>query len=197
MKTLSFILLTCTFTSVYAKEYTLELKAFETKTIWYDEFKTEDVEIINNSVSSINVAVIENKTGKTIKGFGLNKMAKATLLVNENGKLKLANESGRNIKIQLKTITRIIKEKTGDVYVQFTLRNNSAKAIPLIIPTVMNPNLSPFSNSGVSLKIGQEIYFKNKGKKEILLIVDDSIKNGSKLDVAKLIDERKKELKNK
>ncbi|MFY0671989.1 MAG: hypothetical protein JXQ87_01210 [Bacteroidia bacterium] len=197
MKALSFILLLCSFTTVYSKEYNIELTAFASEEIWYDEFLTEDVEIVNNTMASIEVAVINNSTGKKIKGFGLNKMAKATLLVNENCKLKLTNESGRKIKITLNTVSRKVNEKKSDVYIQFTLRNNSAKSIPLIIPTVMNPNLSPFSNSGVSLKIGQEIFFKNKGKKELLLVVDDSIKNGSKLDVAKLIEERKKELKKK
>lgn len=197
MKALSFILLLCSFTSVYSKEFNVELKAYASQEIWHDEFKLEDVEIDNNTMASITVAVIENSTGKTIKGFGLNKMAKATLWVNENCKLKLTNESGRNITIKLNTVERKQIEKTNDVYIQFTLRNNSAKSIPLIIPTVMNPNLNPFSNSGVSLKIGQEIYFKNKGKQELLLVVDESIKNGSKLDVAKLIEERKKELRKK
>ena len=43
--------------------------------------------------------------------------------------------------------------------VPFTLRNNSLKSIPLKIPGVMNPNLSPMSNSGVDLAEGQKVYF--------------------------------------
>lgn len=77
--------------------------------------------------------------------------------------------------------------------VSFTLRNNSLKSIPLIIPGVMNPNLSPKSNSGVSLKIGQEILFRYKGKKRVLLVVSSELE-GKKLDVAKLIREKKKEI---
>jgi hypothetical protein len=79
-------------------------------------------------------------------------------------------------------------------YVNFTLLNKSAKSIPLLIPNVMNPNLSPFSSSGVSLKIGQEILFRVNGKKYTLLVVDDSIEEGTEIEVDKLLKERKKEL---
>lgn len=83
--------------------------------------------------------------------------------------------------------------------VSFTLRNNSLKSIPLNIPGVMNPNLSPMSNSGVSLKVGQKIYFYPNGKKvfskkELLLEVTEDLK-GKTLKVNELIKEREKELK--
>ena len=58
----------------------------------------------------------------------------------------------------------------------------------------MNPNLSPYSKSGVELKIGQEIIFKAKGKKYVLLQVDASISDGDIIDVAKLLKEKKAEL---
>jgi hypothetical protein len=57
----------------------------------------------------------------------------------------------------------------------------------------MNPKLSPISNSGVSLKMGQKIYYKKRGKKKLLLIVDDKIKAGDKIDVAKLIADLEKD----
>ncbi len=75
--------------------------------------------------------------------------------------------------------------------ISFTLRNNSSKSIPLIIPGVMNPNLSPFSNSGVSLKVGQEIFFRHKGRKVLLLKVSDEIKNAEIIEVSTLIKKRK------
>lgn len=37
------------------------------------------------------------------------------------------------------------------------------QSIPLIIPTVMNPSLSPNSSSGVSLQSGREILYRYKG----------------------------------
>jgi len=83
-------------------------------------------------------------------------------------------------------------------FVEFTLHNKSLKSIPLRIPGVMNPNLSPLSDSGVNLKLGQEIYFYPKGtkigaKKRILLVVTKDL-DGKTLDVAKLIKERKEAL---
>lgn len=82
----------------------------------------------------------------------------------------------------------------GKDYVDFVLKNKTAQSISLIIPGVMNPNLSPFSKSSVGLKIGQEIFFKHKKKRYLLLKVDDTINDGEVLDVAKLIRERKNEL---
>ena len=79
-------------------------------------------------------------------------------------------------------------------YTSFTLRNNSAKSIPLNIPSVMNPNLSPFSNSGVSLKIGQEIFFYENKKKQLLLTVTSDLE-GDTLIVNELIKQRKGQLK--
>lgn len=76
--------------------------------------------------------------------------------------------------------------------VNFTLRNETEKSIPLRIPEVMNPNLSPMSNSGVTLKVGQEIYFYPKGKsifkkKELLLKVTSNLE-GKTLIVNELIE---------
>ncbi len=82
---------------------------------------------------------------------------------------------------------------TSTDYVKFQLRNPSLKSIPLSIPGVMNPNLSPMSNSGVTLKVGQKILFRYNGKKRVLLIVDSSLE-GQVLNVSKLIQKRKKEL---
>lgn len=80
--------------------------------------------------------------------------------------------------------------------VSFKLRNTGLKSIPLEIPGVMNPKLSPLTWSGLSLKIGQKIYFLNKGNREILLKIDRSLE-GKKLNIKKLIKKRKKELAKK
>ncbi|MCB0704090.1 MAG: hypothetical protein KDC34_02230 [Saprospiraceae bacterium] len=77
--------------------------------------------------------------------------------------------------------------------VTFTLRNGSMESIPLKIPGVMNPNLSPMSNSGVILDVGQKIFFSYKGKKELLLLVTSDLE-GQTLLVNKLIKKRKAEL---
>lgn len=60
-----------------------------------------------------------------------------------------------------------------------TFYNGSFKSIPLIIIGVMNPNLSAKSNSGVSLYVGQKVYFLPNGKrnsKALLFTVDATFK---------------------
>lgn len=71
--------------------------------------------------------------------------------------------------------------------ISLTLKNSSLKSIPLIIPNVMNPNLSPKSNSSVNLKFGQEIFYKHKGRKRLLLRVNNNIQDGDVIDVKELI----------
>ena len=92
------------------------------------------------------------------------------------------------------SIDQSVEVPKGKEKVSFTLRNKSLKKIPLIIPRVMKPNLSPMSNSGVTLKEGQKILFKFNGKRETLLVVSRDLQ-GTKVDVAKLVRERKRELR--
>jgi hypothetical protein len=78
-----------------------------------------------------------------------------------------------------------------------TIHNGSFTTIPLIIPGVMNPNLSPKSNSGVSLDVGQKVYFFPNGKRnkrELLFIVASSWKKDTILQIDKIIKQRKSEL---
>jgi len=77
--------------------------------------------------------------------------------------------------------------------VPLILKNNTLRSIPLEIPGVMNPNLSPLSYSGVELNVGQEVYFLHQGERYLLLEVSEKLAN-KKIKVAKLIKQRKKEL---
>ncbi|MEY3443164.1 MAG: hypothetical protein RLZZ519_1445 [Bacteroidota bacterium] len=77
--------------------------------------------------------------------------------------------------------------------VPFTLHNGSLKSIYLKIPGVMNPNLSPVSDSGVDLAVGQQIFFFVKKKKYLLLEVTENLA-GKRLVVDDLIRQRKREL---
>lgn len=78
-------------------------------------------------------------------------------------------------------------------YANFTLQNTSVNSIPLWIPGVMNPKLSPFSESSVGLAVGQKVFFKYKGKKEVLLVVSEE-QDKQTLNVLKLIKAREEEL---
>lgn len=81
--------------------------------------------------------------------------------------------------------------------IPMTFHNGSFASIPLVIPGVMNPNLSAKSNSGVGLDVGQKVYFFPNGKKknkEILFIVAATWKNDTILQIDKMIKKRKIEL---
>lgn len=80
--------------------------------------------------------------------------------------------------------------------INFTFHNGSLQSIPLVIPTVMNPNLSPLSNSGITLDMGQVVYYfpnGKKGKQEVLFVVDDTFKDGEVLEIDQLIKAKQKE----
>jgi len=81
--------------------------------------------------------------------------------------------------------------------IPMTFHNGSFKSIPLIIPGVMNPNLSPKSNSGVSLDVGQKVYFFPNGKKKnraLLFVVEATWKKDTILQIDEIIEKRKIEL---
>jgi len=78
--------------------------------------------------------------------------------------------------------------------IPMTFHNGSLKSIPLNIPGIMNPNLSPISDSGVTLEVGQKVfYFPNgkKGKKELLFEVDDTFKKDTILQIHEIIRQKK------
>ncbi len=79
--------------------------------------------------------------------------------------------------------------------VPFSLMNKGLKSIPLHIPGVMNPNLSPYSRSGVTLPVGKKVYwYPKKGKKAELFTVSSEMRN-QHLSVDSIIAIRKAELK--
>lgn len=85
---------------------------------------------------------------------------------------------------------------TAQKSINFTFHNGSLKSIPLVIPSVMNPNLSPMSNSGITLDLGQVVYYFPNGKKrkkEVLFVVDDTFKDGDVLQIDQLIKAKQKE----
>lgn len=173
----------------------VNIPAGESVELDYNDFKYTDVELKNKSMKQIEVSVLSKDSDKRLRSFGLNKLAKEEVMVESTSKLILKNKNDSPVSVKLSTSKGVNPNRTiSTKKVDFTLRNSSNKSIPLIIPTVMNPNLSPESTSGVSLQMGQEILFKVRGRKYVLLTVDESIQKGDILDVAKLLPERKKEL---
>jgi hypothetical protein len=83
----------------------------------------------------------------------------------------------------------IVIASTPEGNVSFTLRNGSATSIPLKIENVMNPNLSPFSNSGVTCEEGTKIFYKRKGKWIEILVVTPELE-GEVIQVNQLLKEK-------
>ncbi len=162
----------------------------------YPDYIRYSVELKNKSRKEIEVRVKSRTTGEFFSGFGLAPKGEATVTVNNQGILEIKNPSDKDVKVAMSSPEEqdATRPLTSASSVSFTLHNSSAKSIPLVIPGVMNPNLSPFSNSGVDLEMGQEIFFKVKSKKYLLLMVDDLIAPGARIDVPKLIKQRKSEL---
>lgn len=165
------------------------IPARQSVALTYAEFADYDVRLSNRSGKQVNVSVVDPNTDKQVSGFGLGPMGNAVLHVAPGNILKLKNTSERDISITLNFVERKPKPKADSNVktVNFTLHNSSLKSIPLIIPGVMKPNLSPLSNSGVSLKTGQEIYYRKGLKKVLVLTVDENVKDGDKIDMAKRI----------
>ncbi len=174
---------------------TVKIPAGESIVLDYPEFAYCYAHLKNKGTQNVEVSVIDKKSDERLRSFGLNKWANEKIIVESTSNLILRNTNKKltTVRVDVKPTAKP-KILAANTRVEFSLQNSSAKSIPLIIPTVMNPNLSPFSKSGVTLKIGQEVLFKAKGKKRILLVVDDSIKDGDVIDVAKLLPSRKREL---
>lgn len=193
-KLAAYILLLITF-NLNAKTKKVEIEPNQTLQLSYEEFSQFNVKIKNSSSVEIDVSVNEKVSGKKVKGFGLPSKNSAVVRVEDGRELRLINNSNEKVTIELSFIERKVKKNTPQgPYIKFTLRNGSGESIPLIIPNVMNPNLSPYSNSGVSLMVGQEILFKYKGKKRVLFVVTEDIKEGDKIEVSSILERRMKEI---
>jgi hypothetical protein len=158
----------------------------------YPLYKGFTIKIWNESKYVVGVSARDKKTDSLRKSFGLEKGSRATLEVNEDQYLQFENRFLTPIKVAYmlekgapgsKKTNRPLTQQRA-----FYLENNTAQTLPLRIPGVMNPNLEPFSRSGVDLPNGQKIYLELKGKRILLLTVTDTILHGARIDIARLIE---------
>ena len=153
------------------------------------------IEIKNLSNQPLDIATIQTVSGEQLSGFGLAPKGRATISVPSLALLQISNNTPAKAEIAINPISLPAPEENPeDLYISFTLRNETAQSIPLIIPGVMNPNLSPFSNSGVRLKLGQQINFRQGLKTYTLLTVSPDIEEGAVLEIGALLKEKKIEL---
>ena len=153
------------------------------------------IEIKNLSNQPLDIATIQTVSGEQLSGFGLAPKGRATISVPSLALLQISNNTPAKAEIAINPISLPAPEENPeDLYISFTLRNETAQSIPLIIPGVMNPNLSPFSNSGVRLKLGQQINFRQGLKTYTLLTVSPDTEEGAVLEIGALLKEKKIEL---
>jgi len=177
-----------------SQSYLLYVQPNDVLDLRYD-YEVADVQLKNKSDRQLEVAIKDDVTKEKTGGFGFSPRGKVNVTLERGKYIHFTNNSSKKIPIRISpTEKEVDKPENPTKYISFTLSNTSDKSIPLIIPNVMNPNLSPNSNSGVDLAIGQEILFREKGKRHLLLKVDDTIKSGEKINVAVLLQSRRKTL---
>ena len=184
----TWLLIALTWFTVAQGQSIVEIPADSRVTIGYPDSEDAALALKNKSSQGIDVATVNKVSGVQLSGFGLGPFGKATVAISPLALLELHNTSDNAVRVSYE-VTKAAKEVAdkGERYIGFTLRNETLRSIPLIIPGVMNPNLSPQSNSGVRLKVGQEIKYKKGGRAHLLLVVDDSIKEGDVLFVGERI----------
>ena len=139
---------------------------------------------IQSKFQDIDVAVMDSNN-QQIRGFGLVGGSKAVIFVGTNERLLVKTDKQTRIRIKPKALEKKVTDNS--TYIPLKLVNGSAQSIPLVIPGVMNPNLSPFSKSGVELKVGQRIFVKQGlTKKEIFQVLPNTTAN-SEIQIHKLL----------
>ena len=196
MKNLSISLLLIVF-PLFNQAQDINLKLDAGQEIYLDNpgYEYYAAEIRNNGFQEIAVSVKSKSNQDQIKGFGLSGMGKEIVGVEKENFLSIRNTGDKSLKVALTFTEQDRPQRSSSRLVSFQLKNGSDKSIPLLIPSVMNPNLSPNSLSGVDLKMGQEILFRRNGKKHLLLKVDENIKDGDVIEVSELLQKRITELK--
>ena len=158
----------------------------------YPFFMGFHVKIWNQSKFTVGVSTKDKLTDSILKSFNLEKKNNTLLEVSKDMYLQFENQFIVPLKISyiIRKGSFLEKKSFESLTPQraFYLENNTAQSLPLSIPGVVSPKLSPFSRSGVNLPNGQKIYLNFKGDKILILTVTDSIAHGTRIDVAYLIE---------
>tara|TARA_B110000444_G_scaffold146634_1_gene137062 strand:+ start:183 stop:758 length:576 start_codon:yes stop_codon:yes gene_type:complete len=158
----------------------------------YPMFKGFYVKIWNKSKLEILVSSRVRDTDSLLKSLILEKGSSSVLEVKQGSYLQLENKYYSSLKLEYIPIKEAGWKRKSQEFLtpqrSFYLENNTAQSIPLRIPGIMNPSLSPFSRSGVDLPNGQKVYLDLNGKYVLILTVTDSIYQGARIDIATLIN---------
>ena len=171
-----------------AQQAQIELLKGQSVQLDFVDYELYGLKLKNNSSAEIEVSIMSRITEKQLRGFGLSPKATVQEVVVESDSYALF----KNLSDSTATFLVEASPKTNESVsvkdgVGFTLRNTTLKSIPLIIPSVMNPNLSPKSNSRVYLRYGQQVFLNKGMNRKLLLTVDETIREGALIDVDSII----------
>lgn len=183
-----FIFLLSFFSNVQVQER-LEIPAENSIVYVLPEGDYNSVSLHNKSDKELTVQIINLENSKKTGGFGLAAQGKVAVDLNPQKGLRLLNSNTEDVQVlcTAQKRTENTRPQPNLKKIDFTLVNSSAKSIPLIIPNVMNPNLSPFSKSGVRLEVGQKIYLRRGLTRQLIFQVPDTLSDGVQLDISALL----------
>ena len=159
----------------------------------YPLLKAFKIKVYNKSKFFLGISLLSRNKDSLRKNFSLEKGKFRSLIVRDDQYLQFENRYLASLKVVFtlekgnQTPNKLQKNLTPQR--AFYLENNTSQKIPLQIPGVMNSNLNPFSRSGMDLKNGQKIFLSLGNKKVLILTITDTIAHGSRIDVARLINE--------
>lgn len=188
MKKILIGLLVMIFTGLSAQQAQIELLGRQSIEIDFVDYRFYALKLKNSSSAEIEVSIISRVSNEQVRGFGL--VPKSTVeevLIESDSYALFTNLSDNQALFSIEASPKVAAPVTESDGVSFTLRNNTLKSIPLVIPSVMNPNLSPKSNSGVYLRYGQKVYLRRGVSKKLILTVDETIREGALIDVDSII----------
>ena len=176
------------FARTSAQQAQIELIGGQSIQLGFVDYKIYGLRLKNHSSAEIKVSIVSKISGKQVRGFGLAPKATVEAVIIESDSYALfTNLSDQTVSFSAEAKPKQASPIAKSDGVNFTLRNNTFNSIPLIIPTVMNPNLSPKSNSGVYLKYGQKVYLRKGISRKLILTVDETIREGTVIDVDSII----------
>ena len=159
----------------------------------YPLLKAFKIKVYNKSKFFLGISLLSRNKDSLRKNFSLEKGKFRSLIVRDDQYLQFENRYLVSLKVVFtlekgnQTPNKLQKNLTPQR--AFYLENNTSQKIPLQIPGVMSSNLNPFSRSGMDLKNGQKIFLSLGKKKVLILTITDTIAHGSRIDVARLINE--------
>ena len=188
MKKILIGLLVMIFTGLSAQQAQIELLGRQSIELDFVDYRFYALKLKNSSSAEIEVSIISRVSNEQVRGFGLApKSTVEEVLIESDSYALFTNLSDNEALFSIEASPKVAVPVTESDGVSFTLRNNTLKSIPLVIPSVMNPNLSPKSNSGVYLRYGQKVYLRRGVSKKLILTVDETIREGALIDVDSII----------